>query len=75
MSNARFRYKASIEKLEYSTERRIDKNQVHHLADGEYCKKTIADAVFDRIIHSAKRIELKGESLRKWAKKETINID
>jgi DNA replication protein DnaC len=39
MSNARFRYKASIEQLEYSTERGIDKNQVHRLADGEFIHK------------------------------------
>ena len=37
--NARFRYKASIEQLEYSTERGIDKNQVHRLADGEFIRK------------------------------------
>jgi DNA replication protein DnaC len=39
MHNARFRYKASIEQLEYSTERGIDKNQVHRLADGEFIRK------------------------------------
>ena len=39
-------------------------------------EKTIADAVLDRIVHSAGRIELKGESLRKkWNKKEIENID
>ena len=32
-------------------------------------EKTIADAVLDRIIHGAHRIELTGESLRK--KRET----
>ena len=39
MSNARFRYKTSIEQLEYSAERGIDKNQVHRLADGEFINK------------------------------------
>jgi hypothetical protein len=39
MHNARFRYKASIEQLEYSTERGIDKNQVHRLVDGEFIHK------------------------------------
>jgi len=35
-------------------------------------EKTIADAIMDRIVHSAHRIELKGESLRrKWNKKLT----
>jgi DNA replication protein DnaC len=35
-------------------------------------EKTIADAILDRIVHNAHRLELKGESLRKkWAKKET----
>jgi DNA replication protein DnaC len=39
-------------------------------------EKTIADAVLDRIVHNAGRIELKGESLRKkWNKKEETNID
>jgi DNA replication protein DnaC len=39
VSNARFRYKASIEQLEFSIERGIDKNQVHRLADGEFIHK------------------------------------
>jgi DNA replication protein DnaC len=39
-------------------------------------EKTIADAVLDRIVHNAARIELKGESLRKkWGKKEETNIN
>lgn len=38
LRNARFRYKASIEQLEYSTERGLDKNAVHRLADGEFIK-------------------------------------
>ncbi|KKK99620.1 hypothetical protein LCGC14_2630910, partial [marine sediment metagenome] len=34
---------------------------------------TIADAICDRIVHSAHRIELKGESVRKiYARKEHI---
>ena len=35
---------------------------------------TLADAILDRILYNAQRIELKGESLRKkWAKKiETV---
>jgi DNA replication protein DnaC len=37
--NARFRYKATIEQLDYSTERGVDKNHVHRLADGEFIKK------------------------------------
>ena len=33
-------------------------------------EKTVADAILDRIVHNAQRIELKGESLRKkWNKK------
>ena len=32
-------------------------------------EKTIADAILDRIIHSAFRFELKGESMRKKMKK------
>ncbi len=31
-------------------------------------EKTVADAILDRIIHSAHRLELKGESLRKTLK-------
>ena len=33
--------------------------------------QTIADAILDRIVHQAHRIELKGESLRKNKKQET----
>ena len=39
-------------------------------------EKTIADAILDRIVHNAQRIELQGESLRrKWAKKETTDTE
>jgi DNA replication protein DnaC len=39
-------------------------------------EKTVADAVLDRLVHNAGRIELKGESLRKkWNKKAPENID
>ena len=34
---------------------------------------TIADAIMDRLIHNAHRIELKGESLRKSLKNKTEN--
>ena len=34
-------------------------------------EKTIADAILDRIVHGSRRIELKGESLRK--KKNLLN--
>jgi DNA replication protein DnaC len=37
-------------------------------------EKTVADAILDRIVHNAHRIELKGESLRrKWSKKQNEN--
>lgn len=36
-------------------------------------EKTIADAILDRIVHTAHRIELKGESLRKKVKAEKLN--
>ena len=39
MINARFRYKTSIEQIEYSAQRGIDKNQIHRLADGEFINK------------------------------------
>jgi DNA replication protein DnaC len=39
LHNARFRYKASIEQLEYSGERGLDKNQLHRLADGDFVNK------------------------------------
>jgi DNA replication protein DnaC len=35
-------------------------------------EKTVADAILDRIIHEAHRLELKGESLRKKANKEEL---
>ena len=39
-------------------------------------ENTVADAILDRIVHSAQRIELKGESLRKkWNRKETSDND
>lgn len=37
--NARFRYKANIEHVDYATERGIDKNLVLRLADGEFVRK------------------------------------
>ena len=37
-------------------------------------EQTVADAIMDRIVHNAQRIELKGESLRrKWNRKQTID--
>lgn len=36
-------------------------------------EKTIADAILDRIVHDAQRIELKGESLRRKMKNENAN--
>lgn len=39
MHNARFRYRATIEQLEYSTERGMDKNVVHRLADGAFINR------------------------------------
>src|ERR1043165_9562813 len=39
LRNARFRYKATMEGLDYSTERGLDKNHVHRLAEGEFVRK------------------------------------
>jgi len=39
MKNARFRYKATIEQVDYSPERGVDKNHIHRLADGEFINK------------------------------------
>jgi DNA replication protein DnaC len=36
---------------------------------------TIADAVLDRLVHSAHRIELKGESLRKLRPAKAVRLD
>ena len=36
-------------------------------------EQTIADAIVDRLIHNAHRMELKGESLRKRAQNKTEN--
>jgi DNA replication protein DnaC len=36
-------------------------------------KKTIADAILDRIVHDAHRIELRGESMRRKRKLEPEN--
>jgi DNA replication protein DnaC len=37
--NARFRYKASIEQIDFTSGRGIDKNQVHRFADGAFISK------------------------------------
>ena len=37
--NARFRYKATVEQLDYDNGRGLDKNQIHRLADGKYIKQ------------------------------------
>ena len=37
--NAHFRYKATIEALDYSVERGLDKNVVHRLADAAFTGK------------------------------------
>src|SRR5450631_1886226 len=39
MKNARFRYKTTIEQVDYSTDRGVDKNHIHRLADGEFIGK------------------------------------
>ena len=39
LRNARFRYKASIEGVDYNSERGLDKNHLHRLADGEFIQK------------------------------------
>jgi DNA replication protein DnaC len=38
-------------------------------------EKTIADAILDRIVHDAHRIELKGDSLRKRKITEEVTIE
>src|SRR5919199_352666 len=38
MRNAHFRYKATIEGVEYSSERGLDKNVIHRLAEGVFIK-------------------------------------
>lgn len=40
LRNARFRYKATIEQIDYSVERGIDKNQLHRLADGAFITRS-----------------------------------
>lgn len=39
LRNARFRYKASVEELDYNTTRGLDKNQIHRLAEGDFIRK------------------------------------
>jgi DNA replication protein DnaC len=36
MKNARFRYKSTIEQIDYTSDRGIDKNQIHRFADGGF---------------------------------------
>lgn len=39
MRNARFRYKSTIEQIDYTGNRGIDKNQIHRFADGSFITK------------------------------------
>jgi DNA replication protein DnaC len=39
MKNAKFRYKATIEQLDFTMERGVDKNQIHRIADGEFINR------------------------------------
>ena len=39
MRNARFRYKSTIEQIDYTGDRGIDKNQIHSFADGRFITK------------------------------------
>jgi len=39
LKNARFRYKSSIEEIDYHPKRGIDKNQLHRFADGTFITK------------------------------------
>jgi DNA replication protein DnaC len=39
MKNAKFRYKATIEQVDYNPTRGIDKNHIHLLADGNFIEK------------------------------------
>ena len=39
LKNARFRYKGTIEQLDFTLERGVDKNQIHRMADGEFIKR------------------------------------
>jgi DNA replication protein DnaC len=38
-------------------------------------EKTVADAILDRLVHNAQRLELKGESLRRKLEKKNENND
>src|SRR5687768_13623183 len=39
LMNARFRYKSSLEQVDYNQKRGIDKNQLHRFADGTFITK------------------------------------
>lgn len=39
LRNAKFRYKASVEEIDYSAARSLDKNMVHRLAEGDFIRK------------------------------------
>lgn len=39
LKNARFRYKAGIEQIDYSPQRGLDKNQIHRFAEGNFIKE------------------------------------
>jgi DNA replication protein DnaC len=39
------------------------------------CNPTLADAILDRLIHNAHRIELKGESMRRITARRTATAE
>ena len=40
-----------------------------------FCNTPIADAILDRLVHNARRLILKGDSMRKLAAKQSGRLD
>jgi DNA replication protein DnaC len=58
---ARLRHQAAVEDVDYRAARGLDRALFNKLTDGSW----IADAILDRIVHNAHRIDLTGHSLRR----------
>ena len=60
-----------LEKKGYELIKKVEKTIIINSDIGE---KTVADAIMDRLVHDAHRIELMGDSMRKTRKKHQESL-
>src|SRR5205823_4779064 len=73
LKSSRLKGSACVENIDYRAERGLNRSVIRALAqDSAWVKNheqigdpTLADAILDRLVHNAHRIELRGESMRK----------